>query len=171
MKLRLSLALVTILITAASGASAAEYSLNQGAVHFSTPNDWTVMITKTSGDPQLYAFQVPNPHAKDTLTRVAVSTHQVANRAEFDALINAAKNKAGNMPGYQNEATQSTPSSSLYYKAEQDGEAMHFRESYHFQSGLNVEVRCVSPQNNSAPASWTRAYQQACDAIAAQLAK
>lgn len=171
MKLRSSLVFALLLSAAfCATASAAEYSLNKGVVHFSTPNDWSVMIAKTSGDPQLYAFQVPNPHAKDTLTRVAVSTHQVANRAAFDALLNAARNKAGNLPNYHDDAPKGTPSSTLRYSADQDGETMRYRQSFQFQSNMAVEVRCVSPRSNPAPASWKRAYQHACDAIAAQLA-
>lgn len=172
MKLRSPLAIVLLLAAAfATSASAAEYSLNQGTVHFSVPGDWTVMISKTSGDPQLYAFQVPNPHAEGTLTRVTISTHQVANRAAFDTLLNNAKNTAGNMPNYKNEASPSTSPTTLRYSAEQDGEAMRYRQSFHFQPDLAVEIRCVSPRNNPAPASWKRTYARACDAIAAQLAQ
>ncbi|MDN5924533.1 MAG: hypothetical protein L0H70_05985 [Xanthomonadales bacterium] len=170
MNLRSLLALSLLLVAAcANTASAAEYSLNQGVVHFSVPDNWNTLMSKTSGDPQLYAFQVPNPQAAGTLTRVTVSTHALTNDAAFAAFVITQSDKAANLPHYKKLSAYSPSASSMHYSAEQDGETLDYRESFHAKPQLAVQLRCVSPHNNPASSKWKRAYEHACAAIAKQL--
>ncbi|HET6632745.1 MAG TPA: hypothetical protein VFG73_08570 [Rhodanobacteraceae bacterium] len=172
----LTIATAALLSLAAAGSAAAaqplaQYSLNQGKVHFGVPTNWVAMMQKTSGDPQLYAFQVPNAKAPDTLTRVTVSTHQVGDMTAFAAFVKNAMAKAAQMDAYASEATPGGQSTALRFRAEEDGDKLRFREHFYYKSGLAVTLRCVSPAAIPAASSWHRAYVRACDALAAELAK
>ncbi|MDE2086534.1 MAG: hypothetical protein KGI63_04775 [Xanthomonadaceae bacterium] len=153
---------------AATPAPAAEVSMASGNVHFSTPDGWNE-IMETSGDPEVRAFQVPDPSAtgQTALARVTVTVKQVTSINDFRAFESEASSKANLLTGYKAGATADP--NNLSYTAKESGVAFSYRELYWFKGSYAVQLRCARPQQSQAGAAWTAAFDRGCAAIAAQL--
>ena len=156
-----------LLVTAP--APAADVSMANGSVHFSTPDGW-LDIMQTEGDPEVRVFQVPDPsptgHA--TLARVTVTVQQESDIGGFRDYIAQANAKAAALPGYQADARAGEPNSSRY-TAREAGVASSYREVYWYRDGHAIQLRCVRPAQSQAGAAWIAAFDRGCDAIAARL--
>lgn len=161
--------LAALLLVACGSAAAADYTLADGRVHFSTPDDWR-RIMQTQGDPEVMAFQVPDPSptAQNTLARVTVSSTRVADIGDFQRYVAAAMAKARTLPGYHQDAGKSGPTWSTY-AAQESGEAQAYVERYYFHDGVAVQLRCVRPAASQAGAAWSAAFDKGCAAVAADL--
>ena len=95
----------TVLITSAmllaASVHAADVSMANGQVHFTTPNGW-LDIMETEGDPEARVFQVPDPSptAHSSLARVTVTVKQTADMPAFQQYVGEATAKAAALPGY-----------------------------------------------------------------------
>ena len=162
-------AVLAIGLLAAAPVPATDISMAGGSVNFSTPDGW-LDIMQTDGDPEVRAFQVPDPsptgHA--VLARVTVTVKQVPDINGFRTWMNQATATAMALPGYQAAAKAPEPNS-YSYTAREAGVASSYRERYWFKDGHAIQLRCVRPQQSQAGAAWIAAFDRGCDAIAARL--
>jgi hypothetical protein len=161
--------LAALLMVVATAAMATDYTMASGRIRFSTPDGW-LRIMQAQGDPEIMAFQVPDPSptARDTLARVTVSSQNVADIAGFKNVVALGMDKARTLPGYQPDAAHSGPTW-IAYTAQESGEAQTYVERYYLIDGHAVQLRCVRPTASQAGAAWTAAFDQGCAAIATQL--
>lgn len=163
----LAAALVAGLFAAAS-APAAEVSMAGGSVRFATPNGW-MEILETDGDPEIRAFQVPDPSptGHTLLARVTVTVQQMPSPQGFASWVSEATAKAAALPGYQ-PAKASSPDSASY-TARESGITATYREMYWYHAGHAIQLRCLRPQQSQAGSAWSTAFDRGCEAIAARL--
>jgi len=152
-------------------ASAADYSLNGGAIAFSAPTDWPVIMQMSEGSPQVVAFQVKDPADNGTgeATRVSVTTRKLDDAQAFQAFVGQALDKARQTPGYESET--GSDGSSLRYSGLNQKTRYKYRESYFYKNGIAVQLRCVHPVLKGTAPTWTVAFDQGCDQIATSLQK
>jgi hypothetical protein len=160
-----------LLALCAGTAGAADYSLNQGAISFSAPQDWPVIMQMSEGNPQVIAFQVKDPADTGTgeATRVTVTTRKLDNAQAFQAFVNAGLDKARQTPGYESE--KGADGGSLRYTGLNAKTRYSFRENYFYRNGIAVQLRCVHPLLKATSPAWVAAFSQGCDQIAASLQK
>lgn len=150
-------------------AVAANVSMANGSVSFSTPANW-MAIMQTSGDPEVQVFQVPDtsPTGQTALARVTVTVKQEPDASGFNAWMNQASAHAAALPGYQAGA-QSVAMNSYSYTAREAGVASNYREMYWYRDGHAIQLRCVRPKQTQAGTAWISAFDRGCAALAAQL--
>lgn len=168
----LTRALTAVLVAGFSAAAAAaDYTLNDGAIAFSAPAEWSVIMQMSEGSPQVVAFQVKDPADSGTgeATRVSVTTRKLDDAQAFQSFVNQALDKARQTPGFESEA--STDGSSLRYSGLNQKTRYKYRESYFYKNGIAVQLRCVHPVLKGTAPAWTAAFDQGCDQIAASLQK
>jgi hypothetical protein len=163
----------TVLIASAmllaASVHAADVSMANGQVHFTTPNGW-LDIMETEGDPEARVFQVPDPSptAHSSLARVTVTVKQTADIPAFQQYVGEATAKAAALPGYT--ATAHGGANNTYtYTAQEAGAQFNYSERYWYKGNHAIQLRCVRPQQSQAGTSWAAAFDKGCDAIAAQL--
>lgn len=163
----LAIAFATALL--AGGAHAADVSMADGSVHFTTPDNW-LGIMETQGDPEARVFQVPDPSptGKNSLARVTVTVKQVADVNGFNQYRSEATAKAMALPGYKAAAVPPSPNSNVY-TAQENATSFSYIEHYWFKNGHAIQLRCIRPSQTEAGADWKAAFDKGCDAIAAQL--
>jgi hypothetical protein len=149
-------------------AFAADYALANGAVRFSAPDAWPVLMEKQDGARQFVALQVRDPADKNALARITVTTEQVDGVQGFQAFLRNGTERARKLPGY---AAVNTPgsTSSLRYTATENREKNTYTEHYAYRSNLAIQVRCIRPAN--APADWRNTFDAGCQAIATAVEK
>lgn len=167
MRLRPDVVLLLALFAAAPAAVAADYTLSNGAVHFSAPDDW-MRIMQTQGDPEAMVFQVPDPSptGHQTLARVSVSSKRAADLGAFRQYAQASMQKARTLPGFD-AGKDGGDATTLSYTAEENGVRQHYLERYFFEAGHAVQVRCVRPVATQAGRDWIRAFDAGCEHVAA----
>ena len=153
---------------AAPSAPAATISMANGSVNFSTPDGW-MEIMETEGDPEVRAFEVPDPSptGQTVLARVTVTVKQVTNLDDFRAYQSEATAKATSLTGYK--AVAAADPGNLSYTAQEAGVASSYRERYWFKGNYAIQWRCVRPQQSQSGAAWIAAFDRGCEAVAAQL--
>lgn len=153
---------------AATPALAADVSMAGGNVQFATPAGWSEILA-TDGDPEIRAFQVPDPSptGHTVLARVTVTVKQMANPQAFESWVSEAKAKATALPGYQPAKAAAADSAS--YTARESGVTATYREMYSYHAGYAIQLRCLRPQQSQAGAAWSTAFDRGCAAIAARL--
>ena len=164
----LAIAFATALL-AGGVVHAADVSMANGSVHFSTPDNW-LGIMETQGDPEARVFQVPDPSptGKNSLARVTVTVKQVADVNGFNQYRSDATAKAMALPGYKAAAVPPSPNSNVY-TAQENATGFSYTEHYWFKNGHAIQLRCMRPSQTEAGADWKAAFDKGCDAIAAQL--
>ena len=163
----------TVLIASAmllaASVHAADVSMANGQVHFTTPNGW-LDIMETEGDPEARVFQVPDPSptGKNNLARVTVTVKRVPDISSFHQYMGDATAKAMALPGYKAAELPPGPNSNIY-TAREDAAQFSYTEHYWFKNGQAIQLRCVRPSQSQAGAAWKAAFDKGCDAVAAQL--
>jgi hypothetical protein len=159
--------LIAGLSTTIAPALAADVSM-AGGVRFATPDGWTEILA-TDGDPEIRAFQVPDPSPTGhvVLARVTVTVKQMPNPQAFAAWVSEATAKAAALPGYQ-PVKASAPDRASYV-ARESGVAAAYREMYWYHAGYAIQLRCLRPQQSQAGAAWIASFDRGCDAVAARL--
>lgn len=145
-------------------AHAADYSLDDGQVHFSAPDAWTSLMEKHDGDPQFLALQVREPGAApDTLARITVTTQHVSDAQAFQQFVNAGIAKSRHLPDYRADDAHPVPSGRRY-TAQENKQKTAYLEYYYYRNGLAIQVRCIRP--DAAAAQWASTFDAGCSAIA-----
>ncbi|MGH8216603.1 MAG: hypothetical protein ACREPZ_13050 [Rhodanobacteraceae bacterium] len=154
--------LIAALMLATVPAFAADYSLANGAVKFSAPDAWPMLMEKQDGSRQFVALQVKDPTNANMLARITVTTEQVDGVQGFQAFLSTGTERARKLPGY---AAVNTPgsTSSLRYTATENHEKNAYTEHYAYRSNLAIQVRCIRPAN--APADWRNTFDAGCQSI------
>ena len=149
----------------APGAWAADYSLAGGAVQFSAPAAWPMLMEKLNGPRQFVALQVKSPQNPGVLARVTVTTEQVDGTAGFSQFLSQGTARARKLPGYQNQAGIGA-AAGLHYTATENHHSNAYAEYYAFRHNqIAVQVRCFRPEE--APADWRATFDAGCKAIVA----
>lgn len=143
-------------------AFAADYALADGAVKFSAPDAWPMLMEKQDGSRQFVALQVKDPSDANALARITVTTEQVDGVQGFQEFLTASTARARKLPGYNAENTLGS-SSSLRYTAVENHEKNAYTEHYAYRSNLAIQVRCIRPVN--APADWSNTFDAGCQSI------
>lgn len=166
-----SILLAALLSGVSAAAAAADYTLNDGAIAFSAPSEWPVIMQMSEGNPQVIAFQVKDPADSGTgeATRVTVTTRKFDDAQAFQTFVNQSLEKARQTPGYESET--SGDGSSLRYSGLNQKARYKYRESYFYKNGIAVQLRCVHPVLKGTSPAWIAAFDQGCDQIAASLQK
>lgn len=146
----------------APAAFAADYTLANGAVKFSAPDAWTMLIEKLDGPRQFVALQVHDPADANALARITVTAEQVDGLQGFQKFLDAGTGRARKLPGYMAEASPADPSS-LHYTASENGGKNAYSEVYTYRSNLAIQVRCIRP--NGATGDWRATFDAGCRAI------
>jgi hypothetical protein len=164
----IALALLTTLVLAGT-VRAAEVSMANGTVTFSTPDNW-LGIMQTQGDPEARVFQVPDPSptGRNTLARVTVTVKQAPDINSFHQYMSEATAQAMALPGYKAAPVPPTPNSNIY-TARENATEFSYTEHYWFKNGQAIQLRCVRPGQSQAGAAWKTEFDKGCNAIAAQL--
>ncbi len=159
-------ALLFWLVGAVHAQTATDYSLNDGAIRFKVPSDWSMILQKTEGSPQAIAFQVRDPadQGTDTATRVTVDTRHFADANEFASFVASGMAKAKQINSYTEEVG-SNDATHLRYTGTDAGKRYQYRDMYLFRESLGIHVRCVRPLLPATTSAWTKAYEQGCDLL------
>lgn len=158
---------VTLLL--AGTVQAADVSMANGSVNFSTPDSW-LDIMDTQGESEVRVFQVPDssPTGKTTLARVTVTVTPATDIDGFHQYMGEATAKAMALPGYKAATLPPGPNSDVY-TARENGEAADYVEHYWMKGDHVIQLRCVRPVQSQAGAEWKAAFDKGCEAIAARL--
>lgn len=154
-------------IALAPAAIAADYSLASGAVKFSAPDAWPMLMEKMDGPRQFVALQVKDPGNTNALARITVTVEQVDGVMGFQKFFNDGAARARKLPGYVADRTQG--SSSLGYTASENGEKNTYTEVYAYRSNLAIQVRCIRP-SATAP-DWQATFDAGCRSIVSAVEK
>ncbi len=150
-------------------ATASEYRLADGKISFDVPASWPSIMHKTSGDPQFYAFHVPNPDDPATLPRITVTTHRMQAVTDFDAYVKEVTDKARHSMGFSNAGNDVIGKHGLHYFFDQ-GEQRQVVHLSMFQYGLYaIILRCQRPRDAKASKQWLQAWEAGCEQLARQL--
>lgn len=149
-------------LATAPAALAADYALANGAVKFSAPDAWPMLMEKQDGSRQFVALQVQDPSNTNALARITVTTEQVDGVQGFQQFLEASTARAHKLPGYNADSTVGS-SSSLRYTATENKEKNAYTEHYAYRSNLAIQVRCIRPVN--APADWRNTFDAGCQSI------
>lgn len=170
MRRRLDLLLLAVLLLlAATAVQATDYTLANGDVHFTAPASWP-LVMQAKGDPEMMAFQVPDPSptGDDTLARITVTSTKAADITGFQQYVAERIGAAHSQPSFQEQADQSGPTW-IHYTAVEGNHPQTYIERYYFKNGHALQLRCIRPTHSKAGAEWTAAFDRGCDAIAAEL--
>lgn len=160
--------LAVCVLAVAPTAFGADYSLANGAVQFSAPDAWPMLMEKQDGSRQFVALQVKNSSDTNALARITVTTEQVDGVQGFQQFLSESTKRAHKLPGY---AAQNTPgsTSSLHYTATENHEKNAYSEVYAYRSNLAIQIRCIRPA--TAPADWIATFDSGCKAIVTAVEK
>lgn len=152
-----------------STVQAADVSMANGSVNFSTPDNW-LNIMETHGESEVRVFQVPDssPTGKNTLARVTVTVAPASDVNSFHQYISEATAKAMELPSYKASAVPPGPNSNVY-TARESGETSNYVEHYFLKGGHVIQLRCIRPEQSQAGAEWKAAFDKGCQAIATSL--
>lgn len=149
-------------------AFAADYSLANGAVKFSAPDAWPMLMEKLDGSRQFTALQVKDPSDANALARITVTAEQVDGIQGFQKFINDGTARARKLPGYVATTTLGG-SSSLRYTATENHKKYAYTEIYAYRSNLAIQVRCIRPAVT--PADWGATFDAGCQSIVTAVEK
>ncbi|MEO8672032.1 MAG: hypothetical protein ABI411_12015 [Tahibacter sp.] len=148
---------------------AGNFTLNEGSVHFSAPTEWSVIMQMTEGSRQVIAFQVKDPAdtGSGEASRVSVTTRKLEDAKAFQDFVGTSMDKARQTPSYAEAA--GGDSANLRYSGMNAKTKYLYRESYYYQNGIGIQLRCVHPVLKGTTQSWVSAFDQGCEQIAASL--
>ncbi|HEU0276716.1 MAG TPA: hypothetical protein VFQ95_02675 [Rhodanobacteraceae bacterium] len=146
----------------APAASAADYSLANGAVKFSAPDSWPMLMEKLDGQRQFVALQVRDPGRTDALARITVTVEQVDGVAGFQKFLAASTERAHKLQGYTADRTPGT-ASAMRYTATENRVVNAYSESYSYRNNLALQIRCIRPV--SAPPDWIATFDAGCQSV------
>lgn len=163
---RSTLALLGALaLASAPAAFAADYSLAQGAVKFSAPDSWPMLMEKLDGARQFIALQIKDPGNAAALARITVTAEQVDGVQGFQQFISSGTARARKLPAYLATTGLGNNSSSLRYTASENNLKNAYTEIYAYRSNTAIQIRCIRPV--TAPSDWIATFDAGCQSVAA----
>ncbi|MGH8123791.1 MAG: hypothetical protein ACREPT_13590, partial [Rudaea sp.] len=82
----------------------------------------------------------------------------------FQALVNAATDKAKQTPGYEQRG-DGVDATTLRYFGLNRKTRYEYRETWYLDTKIFIHVRCSRPMLAATTAAWTAAYEQGCAQI------
>ena len=140
----------------------ADYSLANGAVKFSAPDVWPMLMEKLEGPRQFVALLVKTPGDAQALARITVTVDQVNGLQGFQKFVDDGSQHARKLPGYLPKDTPGG-SSSMRYTATENNQKFAYSETYAFHSNLAIQVRCLRPV--TATPAWSATFDAGCQSI------
>ena len=142
------------------------YSLFAGIVRFNAPSQWPVILEKKEGVPQFVAFQIKDPAAEGSgeSSEVSVDAKLLNDASTSQALVNAATDRAKQMPGYE-AAQDNNAGGVLHYTALNGKQRYEYRETWQLAATVLVHVHCARPLLAATSAAWTSAYDSGCGGV------
>ncbi len=158
-----------VLLLSSGPALAKNYTLANGRIAFNAPDAWPAIMEKTSGQRQFYAFQIRNPKASGTLTRITVTTLEMQSPTDFDAFVQQQTARARQSAGFSEAAGKLAGEHTLHYHFDEDKHPQVVR-LHLIQHGTHaVILRCQRPRDARATRQWLAAYRDGCADLARQL--
>jgi hypothetical protein len=160
---------LAILLAALSAASAfaaeskADYTLYEHIVKFKAPSDWNVIMEKKDGNPQFIAFQVKDPadSGNNEIAQVTVSAKLMHDSSFFQQQVDAATDKAKQLPGFE-QVTEGVDPTVMRYYAMNGKTRYEYRETFYLVTHLFLHIRCSRPLLKETTAAWTDGWNKNC---------
>ena len=154
----------------AAAESKTDYTLYEHIVKFKAPADWPVIMEKKDGNPQFIAFQIKDPAdpKSEELAQLTVSAKLLHDSSFFQQQVDAATDKAKQLPGFE-VVTEGVDPSVFRYYAMNGKSRYEYRETFYLMSHLLLHVRCSRPLLAATTPAWTDAYNKSCAEIMASL--
>ena len=158
------------LLPISGSALANDYTLFENIVRFKAPSDWPVLMEKRDGNPQFIAFQIKDPAdpKSEELAQVTVNAKLLHDSTFFQQQVDAATDKAKQLPGFE-VVTEGVDPSVFRYYAMNGKSRYEYRETFYLMSHLLLHVRCSRPILTATTPAWTDAYNKSCAEIMAAL--
>ncbi|QWT20921.1 hypothetical protein KPL74_02660 [Bacillus sp. NP157] len=157
-------ALPLALALAAPAIGATDVAMGGGNVHFTVPDNWT-LIMQSNGDGESQVFEVPGASNADaTLARVTITMKPAANLVAFQQFSGELRNRATNLKEYA-AGKPKAPTENVY-TAKEGTVKLDYYERYFFTSGYAVQLRCVRP---AADAKFAATFDKACASVASSM--
>lgn len=154
----------------AAHATAADYGLNDGRVHFTVPSTWTAVMEKRGDDPQAIAFDVPDAASRDSgaIASVTVKTRSLVAPTDFAAAVGDEMQRAQAQPGYAADTSTTDPARFRYTILR--GTLRHAVEDRFVLLGnIAVQVRCQRPLSEPAASAGAARFDTECANVFASL--
>ena len=151
-------------------ANKTDYTLYEHIVKFKAPSDWNVIMEKNDGNPQFIAFQVKDPAdpGNNEIAQVTISAKLMHDSSFFQQQVDAATDKAKQLPGFEQVHEGVEPTVMRYY-AMNLNTRYEYRETFYLVSHLFLHVRCSRPLLKETSAAWTDAWNKDCAELMASL--
>jgi hypothetical protein len=164
--LPIRIAAALALLLCASGAvaqSKSDYTLYENIIKFKAPSEWPVIMEKKDGNPQFIAFQVRDPaDANSTeLSQVTVNAKLLHDSSFFQQQVDAATDKAKQLPGFE-QVTEGVEPTVFRYYAMNGKTRYEYRETFYLTSHLLLHIRCARPLLPATTREWTDAWNKGC---------
>jgi hypothetical protein len=168
--IRLAAILLLPAVAGIATAATTSYSLFENIIRFSVPSDWTAMMEKHDGNPQFMAFQIKDPadHDNSEVSQVTVSAKLMHDSSFFQQQVDAATDKAKQLPGYEQSGEGVDPTV-LRYFAMNGKTRYEYRETFYLVSHLFLHIRCSRPLLKETTQAWADAYNKGCGDLMAAL--
>jgi hypothetical protein len=142
------------------------YSLFDNVVKFQAPSDWPVILKKAEGLPQFIAFQVKDPadQGSGESSQVSIEAKLLNDASTFQALVNAATDRAKQTPGFE-QRSDGVDATTLRYFGLNGKTRYEYRETWYLDAKIFLHVRCSRPVLATTTPAWTAAYEQGCAQI------
>ena len=149
--------------SAFAAGSKADYTLYEHILKFKVPADWNVIMEKNDGNPQFIAFQVKDPAdaGNNEIAQVVVRAKLMHDSTFFQQQVDAATDKAKQLPGFE-QVTEGVEPTVMRYYAMNGKTRYEYRETFYLMSHLFVNVRCSRPLLKETTQAWTDAWNKDC---------
>lgn len=147
-----------------------DYTLYEHIVKFKAPSDWNVIMEKKDGNPQFIAFQVKDPAdpGNNEIAQVTISAKLMHDSTFFQQQVDAATDKAKQLPGFEQVSEGVEPTVMRYY-AMNLNTRYEYRETFYLASHLFLHIRCSRPLLKDTSAAWTDTWNKECANLMASL--
>jgi hypothetical protein len=162
--IRIAAALALLLCASAAIAqSKSDYTLYENIIKFKVPSEWPVIMEKKDGNPQFIAFQVKDPAdtSSSELSQVTVNAKLLHDSSFFQQQVDAATDKAKQLPGFE-QVTEGVDPTVFRYYAMNGKTRYEYRETFYLTSHLLLHIRCARPMLPNTTREWTDAWNKGC---------
>lgn len=157
-------ALPLALVLAAPAIHAADVAMADGVIHFTVPDNWS-LIMQSSGETETQVFQVPgSSHADATLSRVTITLKKAMDLRAFQTFSGELRSRATNLKDYA-PGNPKAPTENVY-SAKEGTTKLDYYERYLFANGYAIQLRCVRPDGD---AKFSATFDKGCTDVANSL--
>lgn len=157
-------------IGTASAQDRTQFNLNEGAVNFSVPVGWNLIMEKSDGNPQAIIFVVPDPAADgtDDTASITVKTRVLKSPTEFAEATQNELSLSKAQTGYEAEPEGSNASVHRYFVTRGDTRYT-IRDRFTLLGDIAVQVRCQRPLLPATTQDWIARFDAGCNSVASSV--